>query len=111
MTIFDFWDLDNNRFFSGNNISKTFVDHSLKNSPMYINAAGLTSEDVKAEIKHGDILYITGESDRYGKKSIGVGIFIPKDVDQKSIELKVENGMIAVTFEHKREESKTIKVK
>ena len=111
MTLFDFWDLENNRFFSGNNINKTFVDYSLKNSPAYFNAAGFTSSDIKAEIKNGNILHISGSSEKYGVKMLELAVFIPKDVDQKSIELKVENGMIAVTFEHKREESKTIKVK
>lgn len=112
MTYFDFWDFDNAfKSISNNTLPKTRVDGSLKNSPVYINAAGFTSSDLKAEIVHNNVLHITGESEKYGKKRIDLTIFVPETVDQKSIELKVENGMIAVTFDHKREESKTIKVK
>lgn len=112
MTYFDFWDFDNAfKSISNNTLPKTRVDGSLKKSPVYINAAGFVSSDLKAEIVQNDVLHITGETEKYGKKRIDVAIFVPDNVDQKTIELKVENGMIAVNFEHKREESKTIKVK
>ena len=90
---------------------KNSLTASLRNSPTYFNAAGFTSSDIKAEIKNNNILHITGESEKYGTKLIKLAMLVPEDIDQKSIELKVENGMIIVTFEHKREESKTIKVK
>lgn len=111
MTIFDFWDLYDKRSFPSTTFNSSLATNSLVSSPAYFNAPGFTSSDVKAEIKHNDILYITGESEKYGKKRISFGVHIPEKVDQRSIELKVENGMIAVTFEHKREESKVIKVK
>ena len=112
MTYFDFADFyPGFKSFSNNTFAKTMVDKSLKNSPMYINAAGFTSSDIKAEIVHNDILRITGESEKYGKKRIDVAVFVPENVDQKTIELTVKDGMIILNFDHKKEETKTIKVK
>ena len=112
MTYFDFWDFDNAfKSISNNTLPKTRVDKSLKNSPVYINAPGFTSSDLKAEIVHNDILHITGESEKYGKKRIDLAIFVPENVDQKTIELSVQDGIIIINFEHKKEETKKIKVK
>ncbi len=115
MTYFDFWEFEPMKTWTNTTATKqkqTFlVDNKLKQSPYYIQAAGFKKSDITAELKHGDLLHIKGESETYGKKSIDFVLVIPNTVDQDTLELTVADGMITITFDDKREEAKKIKVK
>lgn len=115
MTYFDFWEFEPIKTWTNSTTGKQkqtfFIDNKLKQSPYYIQAAGFKKGDITAEIKHGDLLHIKGESETYGKKSLDFVMVIPNNVNKDSIELTVSDGMITITFENKGEETKTIKVK
>lgn len=109
MTYFDFMDFEPVKFISNN--TRVTLGQKLNASPVYIEAPGFSKEDISAEIIGRDLLRITGQSDNYGSREFEQSVFIPENVDTESIEVKVGNGMIAITFEDKREETKKIKVK
>lgn len=113
MTYFDFMDFEPVRFISNNSFNrKSFIGTpKLIDSPIHIEAAGFSKQDITAEIKHGDLLHIKCHSDKYGNRSFEQVVHISDKVDKKSIEVSVENGMITIEFKHKEKESLSIKVK
>ena len=115
MTYFDFWEFEPIQTWSNTTAKKqkqTFlVDNKLKHSPYYIQAAGFKKGDITAEIKDGSILHIKGERTSYVKMDLDFVMVIPDNVDKETIELTVADGMITITFDDKREETKKIKVK
>jgi len=115
MTYFDFWEFEPIQTWSNTTTKKqkqTFLyDNKLSESPYHILAAGFKKGDITAEIKDGNILHIKGERSSYGKMDLEFFMVIPDNVDKETIELTVADGMITITFDDKREETKKIKVK
>lgn len=113
MTYFDFMDFEPVKFVSNNSFNRRRITDGPKliESPIYIEAPGFSKQDITAEIKNGNLLYLKGESDRYEKRQFEQAIHISEKVDKKSIEVTVDNGMITIEFKHKEKESLSIKVK
>ena len=115
MTYFDFWEFEPIQTWANTTAGKekqTFLyDNKLSESPYYIQAAGFKKGDITAEIKDGNILHIKGERTSYSKRALDFIMVIPDNVDKETIELTVADGMITITFDDKREETKKIKVK
>jgi HSP20 family molecular chaperone IbpA len=89
----------------------TTIHNGLKQSPVYYPAAGFAKDKITAEIKNGDTLHIRGETNKYDYLVLDVSYVIPDNIDKDSIEISVNDGMITITFDEKREEAKKIKVK
>lgn len=95
----------------GSTISSTYSVSSLENSPAYIPAAGFSKSDISAEIKSERFLLITGKTENFNGRHIDLMYTLPENTDLNSIEVTVTDGMITITFENKKEETKKIKVK
>ena len=112
MTYFDFMDFEPVRFISSNSNNRKILSASkLTESPTYVEAPGFESSDIEAEIKHGDLLHIKGNTDKYGKRSFEQVLVISESIDKDSINMTVGNGVITIEFTDKKKESRKIKVK
>lgn len=109
MTYFDFWD------FYGvsphSNATSSSTNRLTVSSPYYISAPGYSKSDIIAELKDGNILSISGKSDEYGGINFSKSLYLSKDVDTKTIQLTVKDGMITIEYKLKEEESRKIAVK
>ena len=119
MTYFDFTDFNKvplKLFSSGTSIksstiSSSYPNPSLVKSPAYLPVAGFSKSDISVELKSDRFLEITGKTEKFGGRYLDLMYTLPENVDLDSIEVTVADGMITITFDDKREETKKIKVK
>lgn len=106
-----YFDFNKNKFVS-TVVDSSLSQHSISLSPSYFEVPGFTKEDITAEIIEKNVLKILGSTEKYGStKKFNKILYLPKNVDDKTVEVKVENGMLIIEYKLAEGESRKISIK